>query len=92
MLIGTAGLSLFCGTEPVIATQMMHGFDMRAPLASAPSLQQSLRSATAPARQGARAGPRGLARGARIWPQSRPRSASTLRATRKHSSPCGTPQ
>ena len=27
-VIGTAGLSDFCGTEPVIATQMMQGLDM----------------------------------------------------------------
>ena len=27
-VIGTAGLSAFCGTEPVIATQMMQGVVM----------------------------------------------------------------
>ena len=26
IVIGTAGLSLFVGTDPVIATQIMHGF------------------------------------------------------------------
>ncbi len=26
--IGTAGLSVFCGSEPVIATVMMHGVDI----------------------------------------------------------------
>ncbi len=33
-VIGTAGLSDFCGTDPVIATQMMQGFVMwsQAPL------------------------------------------------------------
>ncbi len=29
-VIGTAGLSAFCGTEPVMATQMMQGFGHRA--------------------------------------------------------------